>query len=53
MPIEKAQIIQVPNTLRAKIGGRLGAIDQHRHPNDDIGADYEGGRECQMREPMA
>ncbi len=27
MPIEKAQIIQVPNTLRAKVGGRLGAID--------------------------
>ena len=24
---EKAQIIQVPNTLRAKVGGRLGAID--------------------------
>lgn len=28
MPIEKAQIIQVPNTLRAKVGGRLGALDQ-------------------------
>ena len=28
MPMpEKAQIIQVPNTLRAKVGGRLGAID--------------------------
>ena len=25
---EKAQIIQVPNTLRAKVGGRLGALDQ-------------------------
>ena len=24
---EKAQIIQVPNTLRAKVGGRLGALD--------------------------
>jgi hypothetical protein len=28
MPMpEKAEIIQVPNTLRAKVGGRLGAID--------------------------
>lgn len=28
MPMpEKAQIIQVPNTLRAKVGGRLGALD--------------------------
>ncbi len=27
MPVEKAQIIQVPNTLRAKVGGRLGALD--------------------------
>ena len=28
MPMsEKAQIIQVPNTLRAKVGGRLGGID--------------------------
>ncbi len=26
-PAEKAQIIQVPNTLRAKVGGRLGALD--------------------------
>lgn len=25
--LEKAQIIQVPNTLRAKVGGRLGALD--------------------------
>lgn len=25
---EKAQIIQVPNTLRAKVGGKLGALDQ-------------------------
>ena len=25
---EKAEIIQVPNTLRAKVGGRLGALDQ-------------------------
>ena len=25
---EKAQIIQVPNILRAKVGGRLGALDQ-------------------------
>ena len=25
---EKAQVIQVPNTLRAKVGGRLGAIDK-------------------------
>jgi hypothetical protein len=24
---EKAQIIQVPNTLRAKVGGKLGALD--------------------------
>ncbi|MDV6333032.1 Hpt domain-containing protein [Asticcacaulis sp. 201] len=24
---EKVQIIQVPNTLRAKVGGRLGALD--------------------------
>ena len=24
---EKAQVIQVPNTLRAKVGGRLGALD--------------------------
>ena len=24
---EKAQIIQVPNTLRAKVGGRMGALD--------------------------
>lgn len=29
MPLpEKAQVIQVPNTLRAKVGGRLGALDQ-------------------------
>lgn len=29
MPVtEKAQVIQVPNTLRAKVGGRLGALDQ-------------------------
>ena len=25
---EKAQVIQVPNTLRAKVGGRMGAIDK-------------------------
>ncbi|MDC7683887.1 Hpt domain-containing protein [Asticcacaulis sp. BYS171W] len=25
---EKAQIIQIPNTLRAKVGGKLGALDQ-------------------------
>jgi chemotaxis protein histidine kinase CheA len=25
---EKAQIIQVPNTLRAKVGGKLAALDQ-------------------------
>lgn len=25
---DKAQIIQVPNTLRAKVGGRLGALDK-------------------------
>ncbi|WKL56246.1 Hpt domain-containing protein [Asticcacaulis sp. ZE23SCel15] len=25
---EKAQIIQVPNTLRAKVGGKMGALDQ-------------------------
>ncbi|MGA9657975.1 MAG: Hpt domain-containing protein, partial [Asticcacaulis sp.] len=25
---EKAEIIQIPNTLRAKVGGRLGALDK-------------------------
>ncbi|MFT3996861.1 MAG: Hpt domain-containing protein [Asticcacaulis sp.] len=25
---EKAQVIQIPNTLRAKVGGKLGALDQ-------------------------
>lgn len=25
---EKAQIIQVPNTLRAKVGGKMGTLDQ-------------------------
>jgi len=25
---EKAQVIQIPNTLRAKVGGKLGTLDQ-------------------------
>ena len=44
---EKAQIIQVPNTLRAKVGGRLGALDQEAIAKAeaalaDLSSEFEG-----------